>query len=149
MSDFRIAGELPRMHSVPGPSWFPSALSKNAVLHVGPHLFSPSFQRLHPHSFIPGPPPTSCPLLLRLSPPSPCCWLCSPICPRAAHPTLPFPIPLPGSELPICFPLPLCIISPSLSSHPVTVHLCFHTSQPVTADYFYLAGTHSELLSPL
>lgn len=69
MGDFRIAGGLlPRMHSVPGPSRLPSALSRNAVLHTGPHLFPPSFQRLHPHSFIPhpcsspSPPSTSCPL---------------------------------------------------------------------------------------
>lgn len=89
-------------------------------------------------------PPALC--LLHLPSPSPCCWLCSPICPKAGHSTLPFPIPLPRSELSICFPLALCIISQSLSSHPVTVHMCFYTFQPVTTDYFCFAATHSELL---
>lgn len=86
--------------------------------------------------------------LLHLPLPSPCCWLYSPACPKAGHSILPFPIPLPRSELSICFPLSWCIISQSLSSHPVTLHMCFYSFQPVTADYFYFAGTHSELLPP-
>lgn len=68
--------------------------------------------------------------------------------PKAGHSILPFPIPLSRSELPICFPLSLCIIPQSFSSHPVPVHVYFYTSQPVTADCFYFAGTHSELLPP-
>lgn len=74
------------------------------------HLLSPSFQRPHPHSFIPqpcsipGPPSISHP-----QPPSslktitPCPWLYSPICPNL-HFALPFPIPLPRSEASHLFP---------------------------------------------
>lgn len=140
------------MPSAPALSWFSSALSRNAALHTGPHLFSPSFQRLHPHSFTPhpcsspGPPCASC----SLSPSSPITLtlLLAVLSHLPKVVTPPFPIPLPRSELPICFPLSLCIIPQSLSSHPVTVHMCFYTSQPVTADDFYFAGTHSELLPP-
>lgn len=60
----------------------------------------------------------------------------------------PFPSLSPDQKLSICFPVSLCIIFQSLSSHPVTVCMCFYSFQPVITDYFYFAGTHSELLPP-
>lgn len=149
MRDFRTAGELPRVLSAP---WFPfSSLQKCSPAHWSSLVFT-LFQRLHPHSFIPHLIPVLAPSPPHPLSPSPITLslllAVLPISPKAGHSTLPFPIPLPRSELPICFPLSLCIISQSLPSHPGTVHMCFYTSQPGTADCFYFAGSHSELPPP-
>ena len=101
------------------------------------HLLSLSFQRLHPHSFIPhpcsipGPPSTSRPLspssLITITPYP---WLYYPIRPKAGHFTLPFPISFPRSEAFHLFPsffthhLSILVFTPS---HCTYVFLQFPT----------------------
>lgn len=153
MSDFRIAGELPKVHSLPGPSWFPSALSRNAALHTSPHLFSSSFQRLHPHSFIPhpcsspGPPSTSCPL----SPSSPIpLTLLLPVLshlPKMVTPLCPFP----SLSLDQNFPSvshSLCASSLNPCLHTQSLYICVFTLSnlsPLTT-FILLGPTPSSFL---
>lgn len=132
MGDFRIAGGLlPRMHSVPGPSRLPSALSRNAVLHTGPHLFPPLFQRLHPHSFIPhpcsspSPPSTSCPVSFTSHYPHPAAGTLL-LARRLVTPFCPFPSLSPDQNFPsVSHFLGASSLNPCLHTQPL--YICVFT----------------------
>lgn len=147
---------LTRTHSFTGSSWLPSYLCGYAALHTGP----PFLTCFHPHSRGYIRKPSSLMLapflalhlhpVLHLPLPShPTPGSTIPLAQRLVTSLCPFPSLSPDQKLSICFPVSLCIIFQSLSSHPVTVSMCFYSFQPVITDFFYFAGTHSELLPPL
>lgn len=141
------------MHSAPALSWFLSALSRNAARHTDPHLFSPSFERLHPHSFTshpcssPGPPPPSCPL----SPSSPITLtlllaLLSHL-PKVVTPLRPFPPLSPDQNFPSASHF-LCASSLNPSLHTHSLYICVFTLpnlSPLTA-FILLGPTPSSFL---
>lgn len=142
MRDFRMAGELPRELSAP---WFPSALSRNAVLHTGPHLFSlptPSSLTLS-HSWPPSP---SHPCLLHPLP-SPCCWLHSPISQRLVTPPCPSPSLSPDQNFPSASHFP-CASSLNPCLHTQALYICVFTlpNLALLTAFILLGATPSSLL---
>lgn len=143
-----------RTHSSTGPSWLQS---RYTALHTFPPcltLLWPSFSTpssfthalflaFHLHLFF---------SLLQLPLPSHLqsayLWLHIPTQPKGWSPLHPFLSPSLDQQLSVDFPVSLCIILQSLSSHPVTVHTHFCSSHPVITDYLYFDGTFSELLPP-
>lgn len=139
------------MHSLPGPSGLPSALSRNAALHSGPLVFTliseVTSPLLHPSPlFQSWPSISTLPSVSSISHhPHPAAGCTLPFAPRLVTPLCPFP----DQNFPSASHFP-CASSPNPCLHTQSLYICVFTLSnlsPLTT-FVLLGPTPSSFLTP-